>query len=258
MDTPRGALVTGSSLHGLGRTIAERLAQDGHIVGISSRTPSDVEQTVAEMRAQGWPAFAAPGDVTKAEDIQRMVDTVVREAGGIGILVNNAGGVSGVNASASFEEFSEEAWHAIIDRNLTSTFLCCRAAVPHMKAARWGRIINIASESARVPIVPRIGGYAYASAKSGVLGLSRVLAHELAIHGITVNVVAPGLTLTERVGAVYNGMTPDQQKARVSQIKRGYPGEPREVAGAVAYLASEDAGYTNGAVLDVNGGSFMP
>src|SRR5581483_673044 len=164
----------------------------------------DVEQTVAEMRAAGLRALAAPGDVTNAADVQRMVETVVQEAGGIGILVNNAGGVSGVNAAAAFEDFSEEAWHAIIDRNLTSTFLCCRAAVPHMKVAHWGRIINIASESARVPIVPRIGGYAYASAKSGVLGLSRVLAHELAVNGITVNVVAPGLTLTERVGAVYS------------------------------------------------------
>ena len=258
MTTPRGTLVTGSSLGGLGRFIAERLAREGHVVGINSRTQTDVDKTVEEFRAQGWRAFAAAGDVTKAADVQRMIEATVKEAGGIGILVNCAGGVSGVQASAKFEDFSEEAWHTIIDRNLTATFLCCRAAVPHMKAAGWGRIINIASESARVPIVPRVGGYAYASAKSGILGLSRVLAHELAVAGITVNVVAPGLTLTERVGAVYRGMTPEGQKARVSQIKRGYPAEPHEVASAVAYLAGEDAGYTNGAVIDVNGGSFMP
>ncbi|HLH25024.1 MAG TPA: SDR family NAD(P)-dependent oxidoreductase [Chloroflexota bacterium] len=254
----RTALVTGSS-QGIGRAIAEWLAREGRVVGINGRDAAAVQATVEAFTAQGWRAFAAPGDVTRADDVARMVDAALGANGSLDILVNNAGGVAGVEASASFEAFEEAAWHAVLDRNLTGVFLCCRAAVPHMKARGWGRIVNVASESARVPIVPRTAGYAYAAAKSGILGLSRVLASELGPYGITVNVVAPGFTRSgPRIEAFYNALPPEKQAARVAATAVKRWAELPEIASAVGYLASEEASYCIGAVLDVNGGSFMP
>jgi 3-oxoacyl-[acyl-carrier protein] reductase len=254
----RTALVTGST-SGIGRAIAERLARDGKVVGINGRDSATVQPVVDALQAEGLRAFAAPGDVTRAADVQRMVETALATTGRFDILVNNAGGVAGIEAPPRFEEFPEEAWHAILDRNLTSVFLCCRAAVPHMKAHGWGRIINIASEAARAPIVPRVGGYAYASAKAGILGLSRVLAAELAPFGITVNVVAPGFTRSgPRIESYFNSLTEEQRRHRLRFAWIGRWAELSEIASAVAYVASEDASYMVGAVVDVNGGSFMP
>ncbi|HEY7062844.1 MAG TPA: SDR family NAD(P)-dependent oxidoreductase [Chloroflexota bacterium] len=254
----RTALVTGSSA-GIGRAVAEWLAREGRIVGINGRDAVAVQATVAAFEAQGWRAFAAPGDVTRAADVTRMVNAALAAGGSLDILVNNAGGVAGVEASPTFEQFEEAAWHEVLDRNLTGTFLCCRAAVPHMRARGWGRIVNVASESARLPIVPRTAGYAYAAAKSGILGLSRVLATELGPYGITVNVVAPGFTRSgPRIEAFYNALSPERQAARVAGTAVKRWAELPEIASAVGYLASEEASYCIGAVLDVNGGSFMP
>jgi NAD(P)-dependent dehydrogenase (short-subunit alcohol dehydrogenase family) len=254
----RTALVTGSS-SGIGRAIAERLAREGKVVGINSRDAAAVQRVVEALQAEDLRAFAAPGDVTRAADVQRMVETAVATAGSLDILVNNAGGVAGVEASRRFEEFEEQAWHTVLDRNLTSVFLCCRAAVPHMKARGWGRIVNVASEAARTAIVPPIAGYAYASAKSGMLGLSRVLASELGPFGITVNVVAPGFTRSgPRIEQMFTALPEERQRERLRPTKIGRWAELPEIASAVAYFASEDASYAIGAVLDVNGGSFMP
>jgi 3-oxoacyl-[acyl-carrier protein] reductase len=254
----RTALVTGSS-SGIGRAIAERLAREGKAVGINSRDPAAVQRVVEALQAEGLRAFAAPGDVTRAADVQQMVDAALAANGSLDILVNNAGGVAGVEASPAFEEFEEEAWHTVLDRNLTSVFLCCRAAVPHMKARGWGRIVNVASEAARTAIVPPIAGYAYASAKSGMLGLSRVLASELGPFGITVNVVAPGFTRSgPRIEGLFRSMPEERQRERLRPTKIGRWAELPEIASAVAYFASDDASYAIGAVLDVNGGSFMP
>ena len=254
----RTALVTGSS-SGIGRAVAEWLAREGRTVGINGRDEAAVRATVAAFTAQGWQAFAAPGDVTRADDVARMVATAVETTGSLDVLVNNAGGVAGVEASPRFEDFEETAWHAVLDRNLTGVFLCCRAAVPHMKARGWGRIVNVASESARVPIVPRTAGYAYAAAKAGILGLSRVLAAELGPFGITVNVVAPGFTRSgPRIESFYNALPQERQRARVAATAVKRWAELPEIASAVAYFASEEASYCIGAVLDVNGGSYMP
>ncbi len=254
----RTALVTGSS-SGIGRAIAERLARDGKVVGINGRDPETVQPVVDALRAEGGRAFAAPGDVTRADDVRRMVDVALAETGSLDILVNNAGGVHAIEAPETFEDFPEDAWHAVLDRNLTSVFLCSRASVPHMKARGWGRIVNVGSEAARAPIVPRIAGYAYASAKSGVLGLSRVLASELAPFGITVNVVAPGFTRSgPRIEGYFTSLSEERQRHRLRFAWIGRWAELNEIASAVAYVASEDASYMVGAVVDVNGGSFMP
>jgi NAD(P)-dependent dehydrogenase (short-subunit alcohol dehydrogenase family) len=254
----RVALVTGST-SGIGRAIAERLARDGIVVGINGRGADRVAAVVEELRASGYQAVAAPADVTQRAAVARMVADVAERAGGVDVLVNNAGGVHGVEASTRFEDFSDEAWRVVLDRNLTSVFLCSQAVVPYMKARGWGRIINVASESARVPIVPRVAGYAYASAKSGVLGLSRVLAAELAPFGITVNTVAPGFTRSgPRIENMFNSLPEERRVDRVRPIKLGRWAELGEIASAVAYLASDDASYVVGAVFDVNGGSFMP
>lgn len=253
----RTALITGSS-SGLGRAMAERLARDGCTVGINGRNLDRVKRTVRELRALSYQAFPVPGDVSQATDVDRMIQAAIDATGSIDILVNNAGGTAGIQTSPNFEELSEDAWHAVVNRNLTGTFLCCRAAVPHMKARRWGRIINIASESARIPIVPRNAGLAYAAAKSGILGFSRVLAAYLAPFAITVNVVAPGFTRSERAEASYAALPEERLRERVRPIKLGRWAEPLEIASAISYLASEDASYCVGAILDVNGGSFMP
>jgi 3-oxoacyl-[acyl-carrier protein] reductase len=211
------------------------------------------------MSPAGCEAVAGMGDVTRAADVRAMVAAAVQATGSLDVLVNNAGGVHGVEAAPRFEDLSEEAWHAVLDRNLTGAFLCCQAVIPGMKERGWGRIINIASESARVPIVPPRAGYAYAAAKSGLLGLARVLAAELAPFGITVNTVAPGFTRSgPRIEERYQAMSEEQRRARVQPIKLGRWAELNEIASAVSYLASADASYCVGAVLDVNGGSFMP
>ncbi len=253
----RTALITGSSA-GLGRAMAERLARDGCVVGINGRDPDRVHRTVQELRVAGYQAFPAPGNMSRPADIEAVIQAAVAATGRLDILVNNAGGTAGLHTTPNFEDFGEDAWRAVLDLNLTGTFLCCRAAVPHMKAQQWGRVINIASESARVPIVPRNAGFAYAAAKSGIQGFSRVLAAHLAPFGITVNVVAPGFTRSERAEASYAALSAEQRRERVRAIKVGRWAEPLEIAGAVAYLASEEASYCVGAVLDVNGGSFMP
>ncbi len=256
--TARSALVTGST-QGIGRAIAERLAQDNKIVGINGRGSERVKGVVEEFRARGWRAFEAPGDVTDSDGVGRVLAQAVEATGAIDILVNNCGGTGGIETPLEFERFSEEDWHKIIDLNLTSAFLCSRAVVPQMKARGWGRIVNISSESGRTPVVPRFAGWAYAAAKTGLFGLSRVLAAELAPFGITVNVVAPGFTRSGPVlEAAYNALPEERRRDRVRGIKLGRWAEPAEIAGAVAYLASDEASYVVGAVLDVNGGSFMP
>lgn len=258
-DRPRRtALVTGST-QGIGRGIAEWLAREGRTVGINGRDPGRVQAVVDEFAARGWRAYAAPGSVTEPADIERMVEAAVAATGTIDILVSNAGGIGGVKRVPHFEQFPLEDWHEVLNRNVTAAFLLSRAAVPHMKARGWGRIVYIASESARLPIVPPGGGYAYAAAKAGIIGFARVLATEVAPYGITVNTLTPGFTKSNpEFEKRFLAQPEEARRERVRGIKLGRWAEVSEIASAVGYLVSEDASYCVGAVLDVNGGSYMP
>ena len=255
----RTALVTGSS-GGIGRAIAEWLAREGRVVGINGRDAAAVQATVDAFTAQGWRAFAAPGDVTRAADVAAMVDAALAADGSLDILVNNAGGVAGVEASPGLRGVRGGGLARGAGPQPDGRVPLLPAAVPHMKAHGWGRIVNVASESARVPIVPRTAGYAYAAAKSGILGLSRVLAsrarpvrHHRERGGAGLHAQRAAHRERSSTGCRRSGR---RRAWRATKVKRW--AELPEIASAVGYLASEEASYCIGAVLDVNGGSFMP
>jgi NAD(P)-dependent dehydrogenase (short-subunit alcohol dehydrogenase family) len=170
----------------------------------------------------------------------------------VDILVNNAGGGTSLRY---LEEVTEDDWKLTIDSNLKSAFLCCRAVTPPMKRQRYGRIVNVSSVAGRN--VSRLSGPQYSSAKAGMLGLSRHLAQDLGPFGITVNAVAPGPTLVDRVAKKWALRSEADRAHILSNIPLGRLAEPEEVATVIAFLASDDARYVTGVTIDVNGGSFM-
>ena len=187
-----------------------------------------------------------------------MVARAMAALGRVDILVNNAGG-SGTVGVADIEDTSEELWDRIVNTNLKGAFLCCRAVVPRMKAQRYGRIIHLSSVAARGHFGPLLTVGArlpYCAAKAGVEGLTRQLARDLGPWNITVNVVVPGFTLTEpgaRVHHQFTELSEAERKALIGPIPLGRPGEPRDIAWAVRFLASDESGYVSGAALEVSG-----
>ena len=189
-----------------------------------------------------------------------MVRAAVEAFGRVDILVNNAGG-SGTVGAADIEETSAELWDQVLATNLTGTFLCCRAVVPHMKARRYGRIVNFSSVAVRGSFGPLLTVGArlpYCAAKAGVQALTYQLAKDLGPWNITVNVVVPGFTLTEpgaRVHGQFADLTDEERRALVAPIPLGRPGQPGDVAWAVQFLAADESGYVSGATLEVSGAS---
>ena len=237
----RVAIVTGSG-RGIGRAIALKLAEVGAMVVVNDI--GETAQGVAEeIRAMNRQSLAVLADVSLAPDVARLVETTAETYGKVDILVNNAG----ITRDQLIVRMSEKDWDKVLDVNLKSVFLCTRAVLRYMIKQRWGRIISIASIAG---IVGNPGQANYASAKAGVIGFTRTIAREVASRGITVNAIAPGFIDTE--------MTQQLQEERKEEIKRriplGYFGSPRDVAEAVAFLASEEARYITGQVLGVDGG----
>lgn len=242
----RVALVTGGAV-GIGRAIALRLAADGAAVAIGYHAhPAD--DVVAEIHAQGGEALGVELDVTDRRKVDAAVAEVVAHFGRLDILVNNAGGLL---ARVTIDEMSDEHWNRVLELNLTSAFYCTRAAAPHL--GRGGRIVNVASNAAQNGGGP--GASAYAAAKAGLIGFTRASARELGGKGVTVNAVAPGFIGGTPFHAAFS--SPDAQRAMVAQAAAGRAGEPADVAGVVAYLASPAAGFMTGTVSDVNGGSYF-
>jgi NAD(P)-dependent dehydrogenase (short-subunit alcohol dehydrogenase family) len=210
------------------------------------------------LRDGGAQVLEAQTDVTSAADVAAMIEAALGAYGAIDILVNNAGGSGRTNAS-EIEAVTDEIWDDVIALNLRSTFLCCRAAVPHMKQRGYGRIVNLSSGIARG--TGRVAGTAgavlpYASAKAGILGLTFTLAKMVAQSGITVNAVVPGLVLTEpgaRVRNWFDGLPAEAQKALVGRTSMGRAGEPAEVANAIVFLASAEASFVSGTAFEVSG-----
>jgi 3-oxoacyl-[acyl-carrier protein] reductase len=245
----RVALVTGSS-RGIGAAIAKRFAREGARVVVHGRDKPALAAVVGEIQRSGGEAIPATADVTKFPEIETMRGEVERQLGPIDILVANAGG--SFTPPGALEEITEEGWHASIDGNLTATFLTIKSILPGMKARKAGNIITISSAAARRPY-PQ-SPIPYAAAKAGIQILTQVIAAQAGPFGVRINCIAPETILTDRNSA----RIPDAQKRTlldIHPIKR--LGVPDDVAGAAFFLASEDAGWISGIVLDVAGGSVM-
>jgi 3-oxoacyl-[acyl-carrier protein] reductase len=247
----RVALVTGAS-RGIGASVAEILARRGAKVAVSARTVSDLEAVAASIRKNGGEALAVPCDVVEPAQVDAMVETVVKKWGRLDILVNNAG--LGTPAKP-VEEVLPEEWDQTILLNLKSVYLCIRAAAPVMKRQKYGRIVNVTSLAGR--FFSRLSGPHYSAAKAGVVGFTRHMAAELGPFGVGVNSVAPSPVLTARVKVKWEARPEEERKRILAGIPLGRLAQPEEVATVIAFLASDDASYVNGACIDVNGGSYM-
>ncbi len=252
--TGRVALVCGSS-SGLGLSIAGALAGEGCRVALNGRDPGRLEEALTGVRAvatQPVAAFAA--DVSQPDQVTDLVERVRSELGAPDILVANAGGPP----ATTFAEADLTLWQQAVDLNLLSTITLCRATVPGMRERGWGRVICLTSVSAKQPIPNLILS---STARAGVLGFAKSLASEVAAEGVTVNVICPGYMRTDRVEELFEslasrrGTTSDEIVAGlVQEIPAGRIGEPEELAAAVAFLASNRAGYITGVALQVDGG----
>jgi 3-oxoacyl-[acyl-carrier protein] reductase len=249
----RVALVTGSST-GLGFAIARGLASEGCRVALNGRDRERLERALALVRDRAAEVEGFPADVSVPAEAEQLVERVRHRFGSVDILVCNAGGPP----AASFEDLTAEHWRSALELNLLSTVHLCRAAVPLMRERQWGRVICLTSVAAKQPLP---GLMLSGTARAGVLGFAKALADETAPEGITVNVVCPGYMHTQRVeelverrAQMEQRSTNDVLKSMVLEIPMGRMGDPDELAAAVAFLASEPAGYITGAAIQVDGG----
>jgi NAD(P)-dependent dehydrogenase (short-subunit alcohol dehydrogenase family) len=241
----RIALVTGGN-RGIGRSIAEAFAEAGASVVLTSRDAGRAEQAADEITSQtGARCLGLPLDVRNQASVEDVIARTREGLGGIHILVNNAG----INIRQDILEVSDENWEAVLDTNLAGAMRCARAVAPHLKEQRWGRIINIGSILSTVAIAARI---AYATSKHGILGLTRVMALDLAPHNVTVNALCPGVFKTEINRPILGD--PEYLKEFLKKIPLGRMGDTPELKGAALFLASEASSYVTGSALYVDGG----
>ncbi|MDX9827775.1 MAG: SDR family NAD(P)-dependent oxidoreductase [Spirochaetia bacterium] len=249
----RVAIVTGSA-QGMGYAIATALADEGAKVVITDINKTQIDAAVDSLKAKGYQAAGYPMDVTKKADVQAVMASVKKDLGSIDILVNNAGG--GLNTPYELEEIEEKHWDLVLNVNLKGAFFCCQAVLPHMIEAKGGAIVNISALAGHWRA--SLAGVAYTSAKAGVEGLMRQLAYDYGKHGIRVNAVAPTVTLTgERMKNLWGNKAEEEQARIMSAIPLRRLSEPKEIAAAVVFLASDEASYITGITLDVVGGRYL-
>ena len=242
----RIAIVTGAA-RGIGFASAEKLAENGASVVLGDVNEPLVQEAAGRLKAKGYEALAVRMDVGRNDSIREAIAAAVKAFGGIDIVVNNAG----ILGALSIEEMTREEWDKVLNVNLGGTFFVIQAALPFLKKSQNPRIINISS------LTGRNGGFegsmCYAASKGGVISITRGMARRLAPFNITVNAVCPGPTETE----ILKGYTPEAQERQrnVSLLRR--LGQPEEIAASICYLASTEAAFVTGAMLDVNGGAYM-
>lgn len=245
MTDQRVAIVTGAS-RGIGRAIALRLARDGRHVVAVARSEGPLNELVAEITAAGGKATAKPCDLSDHAAVTAMIESVASELGRIDVLVNNAG----ITRDNLILRMSDDEWDDVINTNLKAVFVACRAAARPMMKGKFGRIVNIASTSG---LVGNAGQANYAAAKSGLTGLTKTIARELGGKGITANVIAPGFIQTD--------MTANLPAEVIDKVKAAMAvktlGTPDDIAAAVAYATSDEAGYLTGQTIAVDGGMTM-
>jgi 3-oxoacyl-[acyl-carrier protein] reductase len=247
----RVAVITGGAA-GMGKAIARKFAEEGCSVVISDISETSGEQTADEIQKNGGEAIFVQCDVTSNHQVQEMVNTALRKYDKIDILVNSAGALG---TTWSLEEVSEEDWDRIMDLNLKSVFLCCKAVAPHMKEQKYGRIINISSMGAVSPPRPVVH---YHAAKAGVISLTQNLALELVGFNIHVNAIVPGPIRTEYYEPRLKNMTDQQRedyfvtKGKTTPMQR--MGKPEEIAAVALFLVTEPSSYITGESINVAGG----
>ncbi len=239
------AIITGAG-RGIGRAIALKLAAQDMAVVIADIDEKTGCATAEEIKNKGVDALFIKTDVSDQAQVDALISRTMDMYGRIDVLVNNAG----ILSTAMIEDLTVEEWDRVMSINVRSMLLCTKAVLKHMKAGKWGRIINIAS------VAGRMGGFssgcAYATSKAAVIGFTRTISRRLAPQGITVNAVAPGTTASEMA----KGFTDDDLAMLVKNIPVGRLGQPDNIAVAVAMLASDEASFITGSVIDVNGGMF--
>jgi len=241
----RIALITGAS-RGIGRACALALSEAGSRVALAARNQEQLESLAGEIRAAGREAFPIAMDLTSSDSIKDAIGRVAKEFGPIHILVNN-GGITKDNLALRMKK---EDWDVVLATNLTGAFLAIQQVLQGMMRERWGRIINISS------VVGEMGnpGQAnYVASKAGLIGLTKAIAQEMGSRNITVNAVAPGFIETDMT----HGLTPELKEKLLANVPLKRMGQPADIASAVRFLASDDASYITGHVLDVNGGLYM-
>lgn len=240
--TGKNALVTGAS-GGIGGAIARALHGAGATVALSGTRTEPLEALAAEL---GERAHVLPCNLSDMEAVEALPKQAAEVMGSVDILVNNAG----ITRDNLFMRMSDDEWNSVLNVNLTATMKLCKGVMRGMMKARWGRIVNISSV---VGATGNPGQGNYAASKAGMVGMTKSLAYEVASRGITANAVAPGFITSPMT----DKLNDDQRSAILGQIPSGRIGDPNEVAAAVVYLASAEAGYVTGSVLHVNGGMAM-
>jgi 3-oxoacyl-[acyl-carrier protein] reductase len=241
----RVALVTGAS-QGIGHACALALARHGAQVAVAARNREKLDELVAEIAQAGGKASAFIIDVGEEELVKAGIKSALAQLGKIDILINNAG----ITRDQLVMRMKRPDWDAVLNTNLTSAYLCIQQVIPSMLKQRWGRIINITSVFGQMG---QAGQANYAASKAGLIGLTMAMARELASRNITCNAVAPGFIETNMTAA----LSEEFRQTAVKSIPLGRVGSPEDVASAVSFLASEEASYITGHVLNVNGGLLM-